>query len=46
MPCKYYFSDYAKRLETELGKDRMAQLSEALIELQCALETLGLPKEK
>ena len=35
-------ADFAKRLEAELGKERMAQLSEALTELQCALEAVDL----
>lgn len=39
-------ADYAKRLETELGKDRMDRLSEALTELQCALEAVDLPQGK
>nr|WP_192928512.1 MarR family transcriptional regulator [Photobacterium alginatilyticum] len=35
-------ADYAKRLEADLGKERMAQLSEALTELQLALEAVDL----
>jgi DNA-binding MarR family transcriptional regulator len=35
-------ADYAKRLQAELGKERMDQLSEALTELQLALEAVDL----
>nr|WP_255725278.1 MarR family transcriptional regulator [Photobacterium sp. OFAV2-7] len=39
-------AEFAKQLETKLGKERMAELSEALTELQCALEADGLQESE